>query len=141
VVVGSSLEDRYPETADLTSGKMTYTVYLQMGTPKSWILQYSLPRAGDAAEVGSATRIEAPWPYDRVRPNLAPGAIDADALIVHGFVNLAGRFESLAIAFPPDFAQAQFVLSSLAQWQFRPAMQNGQNIKVEVLLIIPEVEE
>jgi hypothetical protein len=61
--------------------------------------------------------------------------------MIHGFVNQDGHFEGLAIAFPPDFAQAQFVLSSLAQWQFRAATQNGQNVKVEVLLIIPEVEE
>jgi hypothetical protein len=32
-------------------------------------------------------------------------------------------------------------LSSLAQWQWRPATQNGQKIKVEVLLIIPEEQE
>jgi hypothetical protein len=30
------------------------------------------------------------------------------------------------------------VLSSLQKWQFRPAMQNGQIARVEVLLIIPE---
>jgi hypothetical protein len=76
-----------------------------------------------------------------VRPNIAPGSIDADALMVHGFVNQAGRFEALAVAFPPQFAQAQFVLNSLAQWQFRPATQNGQDVKVEVLLIIPEMLE
>jgi hypothetical protein len=61
--------------------------------------------------------------------------------MVHGFVNQAGRFESLAVAFPPQFAQAQFVLNSLAQWQFRPATQNGQNVRVEVLLIIPDMLE
>ena len=83
----------------------------------------------------------APWPYNIVRPNIAPGTIDADALMIHGFVNQAGRFEALSIAFPPEFAQAQFVLNALSQWEFRPATQNGQNIKVEVLLIIPEVEE
>jgi hypothetical protein len=38
------------------------------------------------------------------------------------------------------FAQTQFVLNSLAQWQFRPATQNGEKAKVEVLLIIPEME-
>jgi hypothetical protein len=47
----------------------------------------------------------------------------------------------LAVVFPPEFAQAQFVLNSLSQWQFRPATQNGQDIKVEVLLIIPEEQE
>jgi hypothetical protein len=76
-----------------------------------------------------------------VRPNIDPGAIDADALMVHGFVNQAGRFEGLTVAFPSDFPLAKFVLDSLAQWQFRPATQNGQNIKVEVLVIVPDQEE
>jgi len=71
------------------------------------ILQYSLPRAADAAAAGNVARLAAPWPYIIVRPKLVPGAINADALMVHGFVNQAGRFETLAIAFPPEFAQAQ----------------------------------
>jgi hypothetical protein len=139
VVVGSSLAEKYPETAELWSGRLSYTVYLPVGLAKSWILQYSLSRADSAA--GANTRIEAPWPYNIVRPNIAAGAFDADALMIHGFVNQAGRFEGLAVAFPPEFAQAQFVLNSLSQWEFRPAMQNGQNVKVEILLIIPEVQE
>jgi hypothetical protein len=76
-----------------------------------------------------------------VRPNLAPGEWNADALMVHGFLNQAGRFEALAIVFPPDFPEAKFVLDALAQWQFRAATQNGQNVKVEVLLIVPEEDE
>ena len=56
-------------------------------------------------------------------------------------MNQAGRFEALAIAFPPEFAQAKFVLDALAKWEFRPATQSGQNVKVEVLLVIPEVPE
>jgi hypothetical protein len=139
VVVGSTLTEKYPETAELWSGRLSYTVYLPVGLAKSWILQYSLSRADSPA--GATTRVEAPWPYNIVRPNIAPGTIDADALMIHGFVNQAGRFEALSIAFPPEFAQAQFVLNALNQWEFRPATQNGQNIKVEVLLIIPEVEE
>jgi hypothetical protein len=30
------------------------------------------------------------------------------------------------------------VLDALQQWQFRPAAQNGQSERVEVVLIIPE---
>jgi hypothetical protein len=56
-------------------------------------------------------------------------------------VSAAGRFESLGIAFPPEFQQAQFVLDALSQWQFRPAVRNGKIEKVEVLLIIPEEED
>jgi hypothetical protein len=141
VVVGSSLEEKYPEVAPLWSGRLSYTVYLHVGLARSWILQYSLSRADNANAAGNITHIEAPWPYNIVRPNIEPGAIDADALMVHGFVNQAGRFETLSVLFPPQFAQAQFVLDALALWQFRPATQNGQNVLVEVLLIIPDEPE
>jgi hypothetical protein len=138
VVVGSSLEEMYPETAGLWGGRLTYTVYLHVGLAKSWILQYSIPRSEEASTAGTISRLEAPWATDIVRPNLAPGDINADALMVHGFINKDGRFENLAIAFPPQFALAKFVLNALQQWQFRPAMQKGQVTAVEVLLIIPE---
>jgi hypothetical protein len=138
VVVGATLEEKYPEASQLWSGRMAYTVYLHVGLAKSWILQYSLPRAEDAAAAGNISRLEAPWPYNIVRPNLSSETINSDALMVHGFVNQAGRFERLAVAFPPEFDQAQFVLDALQQWQFRPAAQNGQSERVEVVLIIPE---
>jgi len=138
VIVGSSLEDEYPQITDVWQGRMAYTVYLHVGLEKSWILQYSLPRLTDAAQAGSVAHIDAPWPYSIVRPNLNPGSIDADALMIHGFVNNAGRFETLSIVFPQQFPEAQFVLDSLERWKFRPASENGQIAKVEVLLIIPE---
>jgi hypothetical protein len=141
VVVGSSMEEEYPETAGLWNSRLAYTVYLHVGLAKNWILQYSLPRSDDAAAAGNIARIGAPWPYHIVRPNLSPDEINADALMVHGFLNEAGRFEALAVVFPPKFAQAQFVLDSLKQWQFRPATQNGRDTRVEVLLIIPEETE
>jgi len=141
VVVGASMKEEYPEVSGMWGGRMAYTVYLHVGLEKSWILQYSIPRLAEAEAGGNTPRLEAPWPYDIVRPNLAAGAINADALMVHGFVNEAGRFESLAVAFPPEFPQAQYVLSALSQWQFRPAAENGRPAKVEVVLIIPEVDE
>jgi hypothetical protein len=136
VLVGSSLEERFPETAQVWAGRMTYTVYLPVGLASNWILQYSLPQRDDAS--GNKRRVEAPWPYDIVRPAIHPGDIDADALMIHGFVNRSGRFEGLTILFPSEFTQARFVLSALEQWHFRPAMQNGDTSRVEVLLIIPE---
>ncbi|MFZ1083818.1 MAG: hypothetical protein WAN35_02495 [Terracidiphilus sp.] len=138
VVVGSALQDKYPEMADLLSGKMSYSVYVNVGLPKSWPLEYSLAHSENE---GRNSQVEAPYAFNIVRPNIAPGSIDADALMVHGYINPEGRFEALTIAFPPQFAQAQFVLSMLNQWQFTPAKQNGQNVRVEILLIIPEIEE
>ncbi len=140
VVVGSSTEEQYPETAAVWKGRLAYSVFLKVGTAKSWILQYSLPRADDSASAGSA-HLEAPWPYYIVRPNLDPDEASSDSVMVHGFVNEAGHFESLSVVFPTDFAHEQLVLGALQQWQFRPGTQNGQMAKLEVLLIIPEVSE
>ncbi|MGC9157637.1 MAG: energy transducer TonB [Terracidiphilus sp.] len=141
IVVGDSLQDQYPEIIPIWGSRLGYTVYLHVGLEKSWILQYSLPPAVEAADAGQIQRVEPPWPYNIVRPNLAPDAVNADALMVHGYVNPEGRFESLSIAFPPQFPQTKFVLDALAQWQFRPATQNGKNVRVEVLLVIPEEQE
>lgn len=138
VVIGNSLQERYPELADVWNGRLAYTVYLHVGLPRSWILQYSLPDKAVQALNGKADRLEAPWPYSIVRPNLPADSVDADALMVHGFVNAAGRFEGLSVVVPQGFPQAQFVIDSLARWQFRPAAANGQAARVEVLLIIPQ---
>jgi len=140
VVVGSSMDEQYPETSEIWRGRLAYSVYLHVGMEKSWILQYSVPRSVDSANAGSA-RLEAPWPFYIVRPNLDPTQSDADSVMVHGYVNEAGQFESLAVVFPSDFAQEQLVLGALRQWKFRPGTQNGQISKLEVLVIIPEVTE
>jgi hypothetical protein len=109
-----------------------------VGLDKSWIMQYALPRMAEAHTAGRGEDVDAPWPYSIVRPNLTAGSINGDALLVHGYVNKLGHFESLSIAFPPDFSEGPFVLGALQQWQFRPAKQNGEAAKVEILLIIPE---
>jgi hypothetical protein len=141
VVVGNSLEETYPEAAELWAGRLAYTVYLHVGLRKSWILQYALPADAVVSAGGNAAKLAAPWPYTIVRPNLAPGAITTDAIMIHGIIDKAGRFASLAVAFPAQFQQAAFVLSSLRQWEFRPASQAGQPTAVEVLLIIPDEED
>lgn len=140
VVVGSSVTEDYPETVHLWTGRLAYTVYLHVGVTKNWILQYSVPRAETVAGAGRVTRPDAPWPYDITRPSI-DADVNTDAIMVHGFVNASGRFEQLAVVFPSELAEAKFLLHALQQWQFRPAMQNGQATAVEVLLIIPDQTE
>lgn len=141
VIVGDDLAEEYPELSDLWGGRAIYTVYLRVGLPKSWILQYSLPRDAKPAAAGAVTKLEAPWAYTIVRPNLAPGSINADALMIHGFINSSGKFEDLKVSFPQPFPIGQFVLKALQQWQFRPATRDGQAARVEVVLIIPDQDE
>jgi hypothetical protein len=139
VVVGTSLAEEYPETVDLWRGRLAYTVYLRVGTAKNWILQYSLPRP-KADATGMVGRPDGPWPYDMTRPSI-DADVNTDAIMVHGFVNALGKFDQLANIFPTELAETKFLLQALQQWQFRPAMQNGVPIAVEVLLIIPTVTE
>jgi hypothetical protein len=138
VVVGSSLSDQYPETLEVWSDRVAYTAYLHVGTPKAWILQYAQLREADAAAAGSVAHLDAPWPYDIFRPNLLAKDLNADALMVHGVLNEAGRLVNLAIAYPAGYIHGSYVLHELQQWQFRPAQQRGKPTAVEVLLIIPE---
>jgi hypothetical protein len=140
VVVGSTMEEQYPETGPVWTGRLAYSVYLHVGMTKNWILQYALPRSVDPGSSGVA-HIEAPWPYYIVRPNLAADDWTADAVMVHGFVNESGHFEELSVVFPDGLAEAKFVLASLKQWQFRPGKSNGQVSRLEVLLIIPETAD
>lgn len=138
VVVGSTLADEFPETSRLWGGRLVYSVYLHVGLSRSWILQYSLPPKVETASAGNPNHIDAPWPTYIVRPSNSPANVNADALMVHGFVNESGHFESLALVFPSEFTQTKLLLQALEQWKFRPAKHNGQLAKVEVLLIIPE---
>lgn len=138
VIVGQNLEDQFPELATEMAGRMSYTVYLHVGSAHNWIMRFSLPATTDAATASVTNRLDAPWPYTIIRPDLTADQVNADVLMVHGFVNPNGHFENLSMAFPKDCPQAPFILKSLAQWQFRPASQNGQLTRVEVLLIIPE---
>jgi hypothetical protein len=142
VVVGSSLDEQYPETQDVWKGRLAYSVYLHVGLEKSWVLQYSLPRAADSATAGNA-HLSAPWPYYIVRPNLNPDDADSDAVMVHGFVDESGHFEKLSVVFPTDlgYAREQLVLGALQQWQFRAGTNDGQIAKLEVLLIIPQTNQ
>lgn len=137
VVVGNDLSQEFPELENTWRGRVAYTAYLHVGLSRSWIMQYSLPRDVTASAGGTVSRLEAPWPYDIVRPNLPPDSIDADALMIRGFVDASGRFQNLSVVFPQPFSGTQFVIAALRQWQFRPATHDGQPAKVEVLLIIP----
>jgi hypothetical protein len=69
-----------------------------------------------------------------LRPNLGSYK---DEVLVHGFVNAAGQFEQLSVAYPPDFTQSSMLLRALNKWEFRPAMSEGKPARVEVLLIVP----
>jgi hypothetical protein len=140
VVTGSSVASPYPQSAGSLSGKVVYTVYVGVGKRKNWILQYSLPKTSGSSfsAEGSRAALEAPWPYDIVRPNHGN---DSDYVVVHGVVTKDGHFEELDMVFPPELEGKELLLQSLKRWAFRPATRDGEQASVEVLLIIPRETE
>ena len=142
VVLGSAGSERYPESVGALTGKVVYTVYLKVGLRKSWILQYCLPKEAERkiTAKGSATPIDAPWPFLIMRPDRWTDP-DTDYIMVRGILTDAGRFDQLAMVFPEDLEKKDWLLHSLKLWSFRPASRDGEPTTVEVLLIIPRQPE
>ncbi len=138
IVVGSAAAAPYPESVGALGGKMVYTVYLRVGLRKSWILQYCLLKNAEqrTATKGSATPVDAPWPFLILRPDRLANS-DSDYVVVHGMITSEGRFDQLSLVFPEDLEAKTLLLKSLNEWAFRPASRDGQPIQVEILLIIP----
>ena len=145
VIVQSSPLDILPGRKDLLSGRPIYTVYLSVGTSKDWTFFFCAPQDGRAKAppspvvnlAASPPPLTAPYPVRLVRPLVALPSYQKYVLI-HGFVTDAGRVERLKIIDPGSAAVDDAVLSSLIDWEFRPAARDGQPTTVEFLLAIPQ---
>jgi hypothetical protein len=144
VVVQSSASETFPERADALSGRPIYTVYLQVGAPKEWILQYCVPnmagpmQSGSIVTLGNPESVGAPYPTVTVRPP-EDWSHGTDYLLVHGFLDESGRFREMKIlqSSQPASPTSDALLQYLAYWEFRPALQDGRPVKVEVILAVP----
>jgi hypothetical protein len=141
VVVQSSPSEAFPETGTALSGRPIYTVYLQVGARKEWILQYCIPRAqgvqvsGSVVQLSNPAPVRAPYPWVTYRPPilLQPGS---GYILVHGFVDTIGRFKELSVLRGGGPQLRELVLGSLAKWEFRPATRDDRPVLVEILLTI-----
>jgi hypothetical protein len=144
VVVQSGADQAFEESAGALTGQPIYTVYLQVGAPRAWILQYCMPRevaqvpqvAGGAVNIGSPAPVKAPFPLVTVLPP-ATMLPRTSYIFVHGFVDASGQLKDLAIMRAPNARIRELILPELLQWQFRPAVRDGAPVTVEILLAIP----
>jgi len=144
VVVQSSGTEAFPEASAALSGRPIYTVYLQVGAPKEWILQYCVPnmtgpvQTGNFVNLGNPAPVASPYPMVTVRPP-EDWQHGSDYLLVHGFLDESGRFRDMSILAtqlsPAPTTSA--LLQYLAYWEFRPALVDGRPAKVEVILAVP----
>jgi hypothetical protein len=125
-------------------GTPVYTVYLNVGSNREWILRYCAttpaeqPRAtGNVIQLGNPAPIAPPYPQFTIVP---PGDGNRDRIaVLHGFVTNKGQFRSLEAARVEDESLLQSIESHLAQWLFRPATRDGVPIEVEILLLLPHL--
>jgi hypothetical protein len=59
-----------------------------------------------------------------------------DFILVHGFIDENGSLQQLRII-GEEGNQSETLLTTLAQWQFRPARRGESNARVEVMLAVP----
>jgi hypothetical protein len=144
VVVQTSNSEAFSAGADALSGRPIYTVYLQVGAPKEWIMEYCLPNMAGAVQTGGIVNlgnpepVTAPYPTVTVRPP-EDWRHGSDYLLVHGFLDENGRLRDMKILASqnPQEALTDAVLQYLPYWEFRPAVVDGHPVKVEVILAVP----
>jgi len=144
VVVQSSTSETFSEGAEALSGRPIYTVYLQVGAPREWILQYCVPnmagpvQTGGLVKLGNPEPVRAPYPMVTVRPP-QDWRHGGDYLLVHGFLDESGRFRDMTIlaSRAPTEPAIDALLQYLGYWEFRPAVLDGRPVKVEVILAVP----
>jgi hypothetical protein len=147
VVTQSGADQVIPESAGALSGQPVHTVYLQVGAPRAWILQYCVPKeispaasavAGAVVTIGSPPPpLKAPFPLVTILPPAAMLPRNG-YIIVHGFVDTSGQLKDLAIIRAPNKNIQDLILPDLGKWRFLPAVRNGAPVTVEIVLAIPQ---
>lgn len=133
--------DSFPEAAGILHGRPIYSVYLKVGAPKEWIMQFCSPdssvaQKGAVVTLGNPAVLKAPFPRVTVLP--PAGAVSLQRrLIVHGFLQDSGGFRGLDPVGAEGKEAFVTLLPFLKQWEFRPATRDGRPVEVEVLLVAP----
>lgn len=140
VVVQSPGSSDEPELRVLR-GALVHTVYLNVGGPKEWILQYSLAdgaggqQSGPVVTAAPAPALAAPYAQTIVLPPGGPPA-PPRRIVIQGRLGTEGKFRDLKALSGP----AQLILPWLPRWEFRAAQAGGKPAVVDVVLVIPQAE-
>jgi len=140
IVLQPSLEDILPETTGLMKDKPVYSVYLQVGDTKEWILHYCAAGAEvtqqDAViQLPDPRPLSAPYPRITFRPT-APLSGEASYVLISGFIDETGVFRNLRVL-SQSRTDVSALLSELERWRFRPAFRGLVAASVEIVLAIP----
>ena len=127
----------------LLAGRPVYSVYLNVGTAKEWVLHYCIPKSpetfrqsGPVISLGSPAKIAAPYPLLTLTPGAATMA-SMQRISIHGWLTVRGQFRDITAAGQDQKTAVESLMPYLKQWEFRPATRDGAPVEVEILLIVP----
>ena len=128
-------------------GGRVYTVYIAM-PGKSWILQYAVhveaPKLGlpqRVIEIHIQPAIAPPAclvQFDFHRPT-AGGDPAREMIILHGLIGEDGAVVNLEIFQGVEPVLNEAARTAFGRWKFRPALEEGRPVEVEILVGIPPV--
>ena len=146
VIMQSGARDDLPDVRSLLTGSPVYTVYLQVGDRKEWLLEFCAP-PGEISRsnpyqvyVEDAPPLSPPYAISTVIPNSIIGRRRPKTTILHGYLTSEGHFRNLEGRDAGDPLVRELV-PLLDQWQFRPASRNKTPTEVEIVLVVAAVSE
>jgi hypothetical protein len=142
VIMQSAVRDDTPDLAGMLTGNTIYTVYLNVGDRKEWLMEYcvaardnkqSSPYQINVDDEGTLTP---PYPISSSIPGGLGTLRTAKAMVLRGLLTAAGSLQVTKATDTNSPWMSQLV-ALVSQWQFRPALRNNKAIDVEVVLVIP----
>jgi hypothetical protein len=138
VVIQSSPDESLP--AGVLSGKPVYTVYLQVGDSKPWVMHFSAANSstvqrGGFVQLPDPRPLIAPYPRVTVRPD-EPVDGPGPYVLVRGMVDESGSLQNLQVIGAIQSSKSS-LLDALSRWRFQPARRAELPQTVEMVLAIP----
>ncbi len=129
----------------LTGGKV-YTIFLPM-PKRNWILQYCVLKGADKSSKKQNPQVSVELNFGIIppavekrfnfhRPALTPEQKNG-MIVLHGIINKEGAVENLKVYKGVQNVADQAAVAAFARWKFKPALDKGKPIPVEILLGIP----
>lgn len=158
-IIHSGVEQMLPEARGLLEGDPVYTVYLNVGWTREWILHFCVPQEGPAQPKqvggvvtlgGAAPEVKPPYPLVTLAPpqSILPPAPPIPLsqaerrrlhMLFHGYLGPNGKFQNMRQRATTESDAGVQVLKQLEGWEMRPATRDGLPVRVQVIVVVPTV--
>lgn len=158
-IIHSGVEQMLPEARGLLEGDPVYTVYLNVGWTRDWILHFCVPREGPPPPKqvggvvtlgGAPPEVKPPYPLVTLAPpqSILPAAPPIPLsqaerrrlhMLFHGYLGPNGKFQAMRQRATTESDVGTHVLKQLESWEMRPATRDGLPVRVQVIVVVPTV--